>query len=101
MRSEDDLKRYLHELTGLGIYSQTPSNTLMKYPCIRVKKEPPKLQHADNKIYLKKNRYTLTHMYKNPEGSLEDILLESLNCISFENRSVYDGLYNDTYDLYW
>lgn len=94
-----DLDQYLRTLTG-HVYFQPPRNIQMSYPCIVYKLETPKVFHANNRPYVKKNRYSITYIDKNPESSVPGIL-EDLPLCSHDQNYVSDNLYHNVFTLYY
>lgn len=102
MKSREDLQTKLEEILGSDhVYFQPPSNVKMVYPAIRYKLDGLDADRADNKRYIDKTSYSVTHIYKSLKNQLTDQMLDSFTYISFAGRIYDDGLYNDTYEIYW
>lgn len=95
----------LHEilceiLGGQDVYFQPPSSIRMKYPAIVYDLDYIWTPNADNKTYLRNNRYEVKYISRNPDNEVIDALLELPYC-SFDRRFVADNLYHDCFDLYF
>lgn len=102
MLDRADLTKKFKELLGNdNVYFQPPTNTKMHYPAIRYSLDGVDVKHYDNKRELNKKQYSVTHIYSDLSKELTDKFLGGFEYISFDNRSIIDGLYNDHYTIYW
>ena len=102
MGSRLQLQNELEELLGsTNVYYQPPSNSSIKYPCIIFELSNTNVRPADNKKYIKTNRYHVKHIYKSLSNELKDSILDHFMLISHDNRMKVDGLYNDDFTLYY
>lgn len=102
MASRPELQEELEEILGSkNVYFQPPASVHIKYPCIIFELSNTDVKRADNKAFIKTNRYHLKHMFKSLEKEKKDALLEHFMMISHDNRMIVDGLYNDDFTLYY
>lgn len=95
----------LHEmlcdiLGSRNVYFQPPESIKMKYPCIVYELDTINGPHANNHRYLKRKRYALKYISRDPDNTMVDILLDLPYC-RFDRRFVIDNLYHDCFDLYF
>lgn len=95
----------LHELLkslidNNNVYYRPPINIQMSYPCIRYNRDNIVGEHADNIMYRKTNRYTITVIDKNPDNSVIEKLLDLPMC-SFDRHYESDNLNHDVLILYY
>lgn len=95
----------LHQklVTILGsehVYFQPPASIRMTYPAIVYSLDKITTTKADNKNYLKHNRYQIQYISRNPENTVVDDILE-LPYASYDRRFVVDNLYHDNLDVYF
>lgn len=95
----------LHQtlVTILGtdhVYFQPPSSIKMTYPAIVYSLDKVQVTKADDKPYLKHNRYQVQYISRNPENTVIDDILE-LPYSSYDRRFVADNLYHDNFDVYF
>lgn len=102
MASRLELQSELEELLGSSeVYYQPPSGKTLKYPCIIFELNNTTVMPADNRKYIKTNRYHVKHLYKSLSNELKDAMLDRFMMISHDNRMKVDGLYNDDFTLYY
>lgn len=100
MRTRLSLHNELLEIID-SVYYQPPSNHRLSYPCILYKKDAPDLKMANNKKYIKTNKYTVIYISKDPDDTVVDeILVNFDNCVQ-TNSQVVDNLYHRYYTLYY
>lgn len=95
----------LHELlcSVLGtrnVYYQPPQNVMLQYPCIIYTLDNISVKNADNSMYKKDKRYSVTVIDKNPDSELPDKILE-LSLCQFDRRYVADNLYHTVFSIYY
>lgn len=85
-----------------NVYFQPPESLKMKYPCIRYKKARPRVEHADDMRYFKKDHYELTVIATDPDEALAigDRLTESLRYCEFDRPYNSNNLSHVALDLY-
>lgn len=81
-------------------YFQPPSNTSMKYDCIRYSRAKIAPTFADNIPYQLRDRYQLTAIYKNPDSDLPR-KIAALPLCSHERKYTSDNLHHDVFNLYY
>ena len=101
-----DRRLILHEklieiLGNNNVYFQPPDKLIMKYPCIRYKKVRPQVKHADNKRYFNSAHYELTVIDLDPDTTIPDRLVESLEFCSIDRYYEANNLTHCALDLYY
>lgn len=81
-------------------YFSPPSGLRMKYPCLVYKLEGDAVQRADNLMYLKQKRYTITIIDENPDSPFPE-QLETLPYCNFDRSFTLDNLNHFVYTLYF
>ena len=100
--SRIDLQTELETVLGTrNVYFQPPESLQMKYPAIVYELADIIIDKANNKNYIRNNRYTLTLIHKNPDNELKDTILDEFEFISFDRFFSKDGLNHYVYDLYY
>ena len=84
-----------------NVYYQPPANLKMKYPAIVYSLDGLDVKRFDNTRLINKNCFSVTHIYRNESENLVETMLKNFEYISFDNRSIVDGIYNDHYTIYW
>lgn len=102
----DKLERRLklHEelcevLGSRKVYFQPPESVKLSYPCIIYQLSNANVLYADNKKYMKHDRYSVTLIDKDPDSSIRDGL-EELDYCSFERYFTSDNLNHYVYLVY-
>lgn len=82
-------------------YFQPPSNTEMKYPCIRYNYTNDDDDFADNIHYRSSKRYTVTIIDRDPDSKIPDRLKDALPYCTSDRNFAVDGLNHFVYTLYY
>lgn len=95
----------LHEilcniLGSRNVYFQPPESVKMQYPCIVYKRSAVNTRFADNEIYMRKKRYTVTVIDKNPDGEIPD-KVASIPMCAFDRHFTSDNLNHDVFSIYY
>ena len=95
----------LHEVlcTILGsrhVYFQPPESIRMEYPAIVYELDRVNGPRADDRLYLKRHRYAIKYISRDPDNTVIDAMLELPYC-NFDRRFVSDNLYHDCFDLHY
>lgn len=101
MGTRVELDNQIREIQGIhNVYFQPPESYKMKYPCLVYDLDNEHALHADNRIYRRKRRYTLTWIDYDPDCEVPDLIGEVFNARMdrhFEN----DGLHHFVYIIYF
>lgn len=101
MATQESLQFKLEEILGSrNVYYQPPEGFKLKYPAIVYSLEKIDTDKANNKNYIKNNRYAVIHIYKNPDDSVTNELLELLYC-SHDRQYKSENMIHDALTLYW
>ena len=96
-----ELQRMLEGLLGSrNVYFQPPTGTKLQYPCIVYNLDSANDIHADDKIYRRLYRYSLTYITKNPEDPMRDTI-DDLQYCRFDRFFASDNLNHFTYTIYY
>lgn len=96
----------LHEelcsvLGSRNVYFQPPESIKMSFPCIIYHLSGDDTSYADNKIYARMKEYNVTVVDKNPDSTIADRLLDSIEYSSFLRSFREDGLYHYLLTIYY
>ena len=86
-------------LGSRNVYFQPPSGFQMQYPCIVYTLDNDFVARANNKLYHRMLRYSVTSIDRNPESTTPDKLV-MLPYSSFERSFVADGLNHQVFNVY-
>lgn len=102
MASRLELHTILVNIIGAAnrVYFQPPSNLSMLYPCIVYKRDSAFIRHADNSPYLRKKRYMVTVIDKDPDSLIPE-KVASLPLTAFSRHFTADNLNHDVYNVYY
>ena len=87
-------------LGSRNVYYQPPASVTMNYPAIVYSKSGIKTEKADNQLYAKTARYSITVVDRRPDNPIIDELLTWPYCI-YDRHYVSDNLNHDTLTLYY
>jgi len=91
----------LHALLGSDeVYFQPAEDAKFKYPCITYDFEGFYTLPANNIKYMARPRYTVTHIYRNPDEHLRGEFLSSFLLVQYDRLYKADNLYHDVYTVY-
>jgi len=101
-----DRRLELHEelcdiLGSRNVYFQPPESVKLKYPCILYNLSTVDTWRADNKLYLRKNRYLITVVDKNPDSKIHEDILYHFPLCSFDRSYTVDNLNHRVLVLYY
>lgn len=101
MGTRIELQAMLEDLLeSKEVYYQPPESIRMSYPAIVYSREGTHSRKADDAIYIRSNRYTITVISKRPDHPVINKLLEIPYC-SYDRPYVVDNLHHDTFTLYF
>ena len=101
LKRVDIQEKFKFLLGSNNVYYQPPANLKMKYPAIVYSLDGLDVKRFDNRRLINKNCFSVTHIYRNESENLVETMLKNFEYISFDNRSIVDGIYNDHYTIYW
>lgn len=92
----------LRELLGSNnVYYQPPESLRMKYDCFVYELDTPDITRADDIIYLHRRRYQVTHIYRNPDNSMQEEIMQRFEHTAMGSHFTSDGLNHDVYFIYY
>lgn len=94
------LHQVLLNLGTANVYLQEPETLKMKYPCILYRLDDIYEEHANNSIYLDKDRYQVTVIDREPDGTLYRAV-KRLPLCRFSRHFRADNLNHYVYSLYY
>lgn len=96
----NELHAKLVKLLGSkNVYFQPPTGTKLEYPCIVYNLSDANDAHAENRIYRRLYRYTLTYITKDPDDPKRD-LIDDLRYCAFDRFFTSDNLNHFVYTIY-
>lgn len=117
MRTRLDLQAELEEILGSNqVYFSPPESIKLKYPCIVYTRSSIDSRNANNKVYLKPYRYTVTLIDRDPDSeafkkrekyegeeanSLVERLLLHFKYCSHDRTFATDNLNHDVFTIYY
>lgn len=102
MASRIELHETLKTILGSNnVYFNPPEKLKMEYPCIRYKRTTVRTENADDKIYLKYNRYQIVVIDKNVDSQIADRILEQLPLTTISNFTISEGLLHVFMETYY
>lgn len=81
-------------------YYQPPENIKLVYPCAIYSLDGIESKNADDRVYFKRNRYTVIFITTDPDNNYYDGLIDNFDIVRFDQRYISDGLYHDVYTIY-
>ena len=99
LKRVDIQEKFKFLLGSNNVYYQPPANLKMKYPAIVYSLDGLDVKRFDNARLINKNCFSVTHIYRNESENLVETMLKNFEYISFDNRSIVDGIYNDHYTI--
>ena len=103
-RTTDEAKRFaLHEMLSRAagtdhIYFQPPENVTMRYPAVVYHLRDISKQHADNRIYGYRRRYTITYITRDPDDPAVG-RIGALPYCAFDRAYVAENLNHYSYTI--
>jgi hypothetical protein len=102
MSSQGQLQIELEKiLQSHHVYFQPPESLRMQYPAIRYKLVDYKQLKANNHVYFRVPRYTITVITTDPDSDIATKILDHFPNSSYENKFGSNGLYNETINLFF
>lgn len=103
MKSHQDKldQEFVRILGNENVYFQPPASIKLKYPCIVYEFDTTDTKSASNNKYILTNRYSVKHIFKSLENEKKDEILTNFQMIRHDNRMIADGLYQDSFTLYY
>lgn len=96
-----ELQTILEELLGSrNVYFQPPESLKLKFPCIVYERAGIREDMADNEIYLKHKRYTVTVIDEDPDSEIPEKVLALPYC-SFDHHFTSENLNHDVFTIYF
>lgn len=91
----------LKETSGLQfLYFQPSENIKIQYPCIVYQRESVDTTFADNKPYLRKKRYRITVIDRDPDSDIPDKIGQLPGCLH-DRFYVADNLNHDVFTIHF
>ena len=88
-------------LKSRNVYFQPPASVMMKYDAIRYSLAEPNLKRADDKVYLKVNRYEGLVITRDPDSTIPDDILNHFEMCSLGRPYVSDNLNHFPFTIYY
>lgn len=84
-----------------NVYTQTPSNMQIKYPCIVYTKAKKAKQFGNNKVYLNTQEWGITVIDRNPDSLIADNLESYFQYCAIEHYYSVEGLNHTALKLHF
>lgn len=81
-----------------NVYYQPPETIKMTYPCIIYSLERDNVLNADDAIYNRKKRYSVTIVDRDPDSLLPDSFSDAFN-VGMERHFTSDNLHHYIYSI--
>lgn len=102
MASRLELHEELCDLLGTrNVYFMPPASVLMKYDAIRYSLADPNIDRADDKVYLKVNKYEGVVITHDPDSTIPDSILHHFEMCSLGKPYAADNLNHFPFTLYY
>lgn len=96
-----ELQTLLTDVLGSkNVYFQPPASVKMSYPCFVYSLDDINTNYADDLSYMRKKKYKITLVDKDPDSRFVDILLDRTNA-SFSRFYTADNLNHWVFLLYF
>lgn len=96
-----ELNQVLTSILGSeNVYFQPPASVTLVYPAIVYKLDSVWGKHANDRPYMKRDRYLITVIDRNPDSEIPDRVGE-LPRSSFSSAFIKDNLHHTAYTLYF
>lgn len=99
-----DRRHQLHNelklvLGSNNVYFQPPENVQLRYPCIVYDRSSINDVSADNQMYTRRVRYTVTLIGEDPDSDKIDDILAHFPYCSYDRFFVSDNLTHDVFTI--
>ena len=102
MASRLNLHEELCEILELrSVYFQPPASVQMTYPAIRYSLSGMDRKSANNKDYLRTNRYEVIAIVYDPDSDVVEKMLDHFAMCSFDRHYVSDNLNHFVFTIYY
>lgn len=102
MTNRIKLQEELEKILGSrNVYYQPPETLKIDYPCIVYELRKKISMKADNKKYLFNTAYSVTYISKRSNDEVIEQLLNNFEYSSYDRRYISDGLYHNTFTIYY
>lgn len=98
-RPRSELQAILKEIVP-NVYFQPPNGLKLTYPCIIYARDTMDTRHANNKLYMYTNQYSVTVIDRNPDSLIPNTVLMLPLC-SHNRFFTSDDLNHDVFTLYF
>ena len=98
MHTRKELHAWLQSI-GIGnVYFQPPESVRMEYPAIVYSRSRLNSRTADDSVYMKSKRYTITVIDHKPDSAFSDRIADNVH-VSFDRSYIADNLYHDVFTI--
>lgn len=85
----------------ISVYFSAPTNLSLRYPAAIYKRDGMDRKNANDRVYLKRCKYTLTIVDDAPNESYIDHILDSFEYASFDRQYVVDSLNHYVFTIFF
>lgn len=100
MERKNEISKLLHTLPVHDeIHFQPSEKVKLSYPCILYEFDKYRDFFANDGRHIIRERYTVTHIYKDPTQNLRETIRSLFTYVDFDRVYVADNLYHDVYTV--
>lgn len=100
MATRQQLQAALETAFGTNVYFQPPSNLSLSYPCIVYSRVRAEKRPADNRPYMRYDRYSVVYISKTFAEEVPDTMFDTFECVTHDRDYKTDGLYHQVFTIY-
>lgn len=101
MDRRPELGQIFRDILGSDhVYFQSPETVKMKYPAIKYERSDIENMHADNNVYQRRVRYTVTVIDSDPDSVIVS-RVGMLPLCRFERHYAQENLNHDVFEIYY
>lgn len=82
------------------VYFQPPPTIQMTFPCIVYKREGDETERADNLLYSRRVRYSVTYIDRNPDVDIHEKIMQ-IPYSAYDRYFSNDGLNHDVFTIFF
>lgn len=94
-------EKFCEILGTRNVYFQPPKSVKLNYDCIVYKVSNRNDLRADNKRYRNFICYEVTLIYRNPDSTIPNTIMDSFDHVIHNNTFVVDNLHHDVFSIYY
>lgn len=100
-RLHAELKALMPTGATNNVYFQPPPSLQLNYPCIVYSLDRMQTRNADNLVYSINDGYQVTYITKSPVDVTPKNIIKHFPMVNFNRQYINDGLYHNTFIIYY